>query len=91
MLLKKKIHMNLSLDNLSVFLSATKAMNTDIKRQQQEGLQPCLYVFDIVLLNEKVLTNQPLKERLKILKTVFEEEEGRCLLSQHKEAKSKYV
>lgn len=67
---------------------ATKAMNTDIKRQQQEGLQPCLHVFDIVLLNDKVLTNQPLKERLKILKTVFEEEEGRCLLSQHKEARS---
>lgn len=67
---------------------ATKATNTDIKRQQQEGLQPCLHVFDIVLLNDKVLTNQPLKERLKILQTVFEPEEGRILLSEHKEARS---
>ncbi|XP_076100664.1 DNA ligase 4-like isoform X2 [Mytilus galloprovincialis] len=67
---------------------ATKAMNTDIKRQQQEGLQPCLHVFDIVLLNDKVLTNQPLTERLKILKTVFEPVEGRILLSEHKEART---
>lgn len=64
-------------------------MNLDIKRQQQEGLQSCLHVFDIVLLNDKVLTNQPLKERKKILKTVFEPEEGRLLLSDVKEARTK--
>lgn len=78
-------------DRHILYLTATKAMNTDIKRQQQEGLQPCLHVFDIVLLNDKVLTNQPLTERLKIIQTVFEPEEGRILLSQHKEARTKYI
>ena len=68
---------------------ATKAMNTDIKRQQEEGYQPCLNVFDVIMLNDKVLTNKPLRERLAVLQTVFDEEEGRLQRSQHTEAKTK--
>jgi len=64
-------------------------MNTDIKRQQAEGYQPCYNVFDVVLLNDKVLTNKPLRERLQLIDTVFEPEEGRIQISQHKEAFSK--
>lgn len=65
---------------------ATKAMNTDIKHQREEGYQPCYYAFDLIMLNGRVLTNQPLKERLELLKTVFKEEEGRLFLSKHTEA-----
>ncbi|XP_069127951.1 DNA ligase 4-like [Argopecten irradians] len=65
---------------------ATKAMNTDIKRQQQEGYQPCYNIFDIVVLNDKVLTNKPIRERLQLLQTVIEPEEGRVQISQHTEA-----
>lgn len=64
-------------------------MNTDIKRQQQEGYQPCLHVFDIVMLNDRVLTNLSLRERRKQLENVFEPEEGRILLSAYTEGKSK--
>ena len=69
-------------------LTATKAMNTNIKAQAQEGLQPCYHVFDLIMLNGKVLTNQPLRERLKEMETVVEVEEGRLLLSTHVEAQT---
>lgn len=64
-------------------------MNTDIKHQREEGYQPCYYAFDLIMLNDRVLTNQPLKERLESLKTVFNEKEGRFLLSKHAEASTK--
>lgn len=64
-------------------------MNTDIKHQREEGYQPCYYSFDLIMLNGRVLTNQPLKERLELLKTVFKEEEGRLFLSKHTEANTK--
>ena len=63
-------------------------MNTNIKAQAQEGLQPCYHVFDLIMLNGKVLTNQPLRERLKEMETVVEVEEGRLLLSTHVEAQT---
>lgn len=63
-------------------------MNTDIKHQREEGYQPCYYAFDLIMLNGRGLTNHPLKERLELLKTVFNEEEGRLLLSKHTEAKT---
>lgn len=65
-------------------------MNTDIKRQQQEGYQPCYNIFDIVVLNDKVLTNKPLRERLQLLDTIIDPEEGRVQISQHTEARTKY-
>lgn len=64
-------------------------MNTDIKHQREEGYQPCYYAFDLIMLNGRVLTNQPLKERLELLKTLFKEEEGRLFLSKHTEANTK--
>ncbi|KAL3869402.1 hypothetical protein ACJMK2_042087 [Sinanodonta woodiana] len=67
---------------------ATKAMNTDIKRQQQEGYQPCYHVFDILFYNGKVLTNLPLKERVQYLEKAITPVEGRITISQHKEAYS---
>ncbi|XP_057652631.1 DNA ligase 4 isoform X1 [Diorhabda carinulata] len=50
----------------------SKGMNLDVKKLNLNGpYQPCFCVYDIILLNDKVLTNVPLKERLKILQTVF--------------------
>ncbi|KAL4236518.1 DNA ligase (ATP) [Mactra antiquata] len=67
---------------------ATKAMNTDVKSTNREGYQPCLHVFDILLYNEKVLTNLPLKERLKYIEKAITPLEGRIIISEHKEAKT---
>jgi DNA ligase-4 len=70
-------------------ISATKAMNTDVKSTNRDGFQPCLHVFDILFLNDKVLTNLPLKERVKYLEKTFNTEKGRLIISEHKEAKTK--
>lgn len=67
---------------------ATKAMNTDVKKERQDGFQPCLHVFDILLCNDKVLTNLPLKERLTYIEKVFTSCEGRMIVSQHREART---
>ncbi|XP_060566406.1 DNA ligase 4-like [Ruditapes philippinarum] len=67
---------------------ATKAMNTDVKSTNRDGFQPCLHVFDILFLNDKVLTNLPLKERVKYLEKTFNTEKGRLIISEHKEAKT---
>ena len=70
-------------------VSATKAQNTDVKSVNKDGFQPCLHVFDVLLYNNKVLTNLPLKERLKYIEKVFTPCEGRMIMSQHKEARTK--
>ena len=76
--------------SLDLFVTiATKAMNTDVKKERQDGFQPCLHVFDILLYNNKVLTNLPLKERLGYLEKVFTPCDGRMIISQHKEARTK--
>nr|CAI5853355.1 unnamed protein product [Callosobruchus analis] len=53
-----------------------KGMPLDVKKLNDTGrYQPCFCVFDIIMFNDKVLTNQPLKERKEILATVFKEME----------------
>lgn len=64
-------------------------MNTDVKTTNKDGFQPCLHVFDVLLYNNKVLTNLPLTERLQYLEKVLTPCEGRIIISQHKEAKTK--
>lgn len=52
-------------------------MNIDVKNLRVGNLhQPCFCVFDILLYNNQVLTNQPLQKRLDILNTVFVPLEG---------------
>ena len=80
---------NESLDSHVTVSIATKAMNTDVKKERQDGFQPCLHVFDILLCNDKVLTNLPLKERLTYIEKVFTSCEGRMIVSQHREARTK--
>lgn len=50
----------------------SKGMELDVKRLKKDGkYQPCFCVYDIILLNDKVLTNRSLKDRLAILGRVF--------------------
>ena len=75
---------------MSVFLfTATKAQNTDVKSVNQDGFQPCYHVFDILLYNDKVLTNLTLKDRIPYIDKTFNECEGRMIISKHKEARTK--
>lgn len=41
-----------------------------------DAVQSCFCAFDIVYYNGSVLTNKPLKDRLKILEEVFQPLEG---------------
>lgn len=66
-------------------------MTFDVKHLTQDSVHsPCFCVFDIIFLNDKILTNVSLKERLTLLKTVFKEEVGVIILSKFFEAKSKW-
>ncbi|XP_059173254.1 DNA ligase 4-like [Physella acuta] len=67
----------------------TKGEQFDVKSKdlvERTGYQPCVQVFDVLLLNDKVLTNSPLKDRLPLLKDVFTPITGRILTSTYKEA-----
>lgn len=62
-------------------------MNFDVKTLKHDSQhQPCLCVFDILLLNEKVLTNIPLQTRLNMLKGIISPKEGTLMISQIAEA-----
>ncbi|ERL89681.1 hypothetical protein D910_07044 [Dendroctonus ponderosae] len=50
----------------------SKGMELDVKKLKKDGkYQPCFCVYDIILLNDQLLTNRPLKERLAMLGRVF--------------------
>ncbi|KYB25658.1 DNA ligase 4-like protein, partial [Tribolium castaneum] len=68
----------------------SKGMNLDVKKLGEGGkYQPCFCVFDILLHNDRVLTNQPLFKRLKCLKSVVKNPvEGTIVVSQYSEASS---
>lgn len=56
--------------------------NIDVKKLKQgHHNQPCFVVFDILYLNDKVLTNVILEERFKILEDIIRPEEGVLVLS----------
>lgn len=69
----------------------SKGMSYDVKKLAETGsYQPCFCIYDIILLNDKVLTNNPLKERLQVLHEVFEAlKEGTICLSEVKEVFSR--
>lgn len=72
--------------------TGTKGEQFDIKSPnvaEAKGYQPCVMVFDVLLYNDRVLTNLPLRERLTYLDKVVTPVEGRIQLSEHKEAHSK--
>lgn len=73
------------------FSIGSKGEGFDIKSSKLEGYQPMLCVFDILLLNDEVLTNKSLRDRRKILADVFNPVEGRICLSEYKEGQTKYA
>lgn len=48
--------------------------------------QQCLYAYDVVYLNGKVLTNQPLTHRLEVLSSIIQEIPGRVQFADRKKA-----
>ena len=73
----------------SFSFAGTKGENFDIKSANLEGYRPMLCVFDVLMINDKVLSNCPLRERKKRLEDVFEPAEGHLLFSEYKEAQTK--
>ncbi|XP_022104577.1 DNA ligase 4-like [Acanthaster planci] len=68
----------------------TKGENFDIKTlKDDEDLQVCYCVFDILLYNDKKLANLPLHERVEYIKEVFTPVEGRLHIVERREASSK--
>lgn len=68
-----------------------KGMSFDVKKLNENySYQPCFCVYDIILVNDKILTNNPLKERLQVLRKVFDGfKEGTIYLSEVKEINSR--
>ncbi|KAF6025218.1 LIG4 [Bugula neritina] len=64
----------------------TKAMNFDIKSANLTGYTPCYVVFDLLYLNDEVLTNKPLRERLEMLKDIVDNQEGLIFTSAYTHA-----
>ncbi|XP_050306380.1 DNA ligase 4 [Anthonomus grandis grandis] len=64
----------------------SKGMDLDVKKLKDNGkYQPCFCVYDIILLNDKILTNKPLKDRLSLLERAFKEQiPGTIILSKVK-------
>ena len=60
-------------------------MNIRHLKPDDSTYQQCLYIYDILLLNDTVLANKPLKERLDLLKTILPcEVQGRVHLADRK-------
>ncbi|KAB7499844.1 DNA ligase 4 [Armadillidium nasatum] len=70
----------------------SKGEQIDVKNLKESGdWQVCFCAFDILYLNGKVLTNLPLTQRLEELQKVISSQEGRVLITSHKEVTSKVV
>ncbi|XP_008556611.2 DNA ligase 4 [Microplitis demolitor] len=62
----------------------SKAMSFDVKKLTFKSVfQPCLMVFDIILYNDQLVVNLPLKERLKIIETAFTPKDGVLMRSKN--------
>ena len=72
-----------------ILIVGSKGENFDIKSKDLVEYQPMFCVFDILLLNDNVLSNKSLKERKKILPNVFIPVKGRIMLSEVKEGRTK--
>lgn len=69
----------------------SKGMAFDVKKLTLNSVhQPCFCVFDILVLNNKILTNKPLKERLQLLDAILKPIEGTIVKSKYCRARTKY-
>jgi DNA ligase-4 len=69
-----------------ILLSLSEEYDVKSSNRRLEDLQTCFCVFDILLYNNTVLTNKPLKDRVEYIKKSFEEIEGRIVYSQRETA-----
>lgn len=61
----------------------SKGMSFDVKKMTPTSAhQPCFVAFDVIMYNEQLLVDEPLTERLKVLRSAFEEEEGVLMRSE---------
>ncbi|XP_048509879.1 DNA ligase 4 isoform X2 [Athalia rosae] len=61
----------------------SKGMSFDVKKMTTNSAhQPCFIAFDVIMHNEQLLVDKPLTERLKVLETAFNEEEGVLIRSE---------
>ncbi|XP_046628908.1 DNA ligase 4-like isoform X1 [Neodiprion virginianus] len=68
----------------------SKGMSFDVKKMTPTSThQPCFIAFDVIMYNEKLLVDEPLTERLKVLKEAFVEETGVLVRSQTRLVSSK--
>lgn len=69
----------------------SKGMSFDVKKLNENySYQPCFCIYDVILVNDKVLTNNPLKERLQVLQKIFDGfKEGTVCLSEVQEVNSR--
>ncbi|KAJ8914544.1 hypothetical protein NQ315_010008 [Exocentrus adspersus] len=69
----------------------SKGMTLDVKKLNAQGpYQPCFCAYDIILLNNKILTDKPLNERVELLRKVFKNlKPGVITLSEIKEVFSR--
>lgn len=68
----------------------SKGMNFDVKKLNDDSVhQPCFCVFDILLLNGKILTGEPLTKRIELLRDLIEPKEGTLMFSNVMEAHCK--
>ena len=57
-------------------------------RNDNDKFQQCLMLYDILLLNGRVLSGQPLRERLAVLRSVVRPQEGRVEMARRVEGRS---
>ncbi|CAF0874039.1 unnamed protein product [Brachionus calyciflorus] len=75
--------------NIKEKILLSKGDDIDVKSARQyDGIHTCYCVFDILLYNDEVLTNRPLKERVEYIKKSFSEIEGRIQYSSQIKAKT---
>ena len=72
-------------------VTGTKGQQFDIKSMDTRDYQPMMCVFDVLMINDKVLSNKTLTERKEALKDVFNAIPGRIILSQCSKGKTKCV
>lgn len=66
-------------------------MSYDVKNFKNDSThRPCFCVFDILLYNDKILTNKPLKERLKVIDDLIIDIEGVIMKSKRINTQTKY-
>lgn len=65
-------------------------MSYDVKKLKTDCVhRPCFCIFDILLYNDKVLTNEPLKKRLQILDDLIIDIDGVFMKSKRRDVNSK--